>query len=67
MNTETSSVTSKDKVPRTTGRFLIFLIKRIKDERKWWLLPFWVLAVVFALVLFLSGSGAMLPAIYLAL
>lgn len=57
----------KKKIPRTTKGFLIFLIRRIQQERKWWLLPFWVLAVVFALILFLSGSGAMLPAIYLAL
>jgi hypothetical protein len=46
--------------------FLIFLFQRIVASRKWWLLPLWIFLVALALILFLTGAGALLPAIYIA-
>lgn len=53
-------------VPRTTGAFLRWVLMRIIQTRRWWLMPFWVLLLAVALVLFLTGNGALLPAIYMA-
>lgn len=52
--------------PRTTRDFLSWLFRRIWERKKWWLLPLWALLVALAIVLFLTGNGALLPAIYLA-
>lgn len=52
--------------PRTLKEFLMFLFHRIISTRKWWLLPLWVFLVALALILFLTGAGALLPAIYIA-
>lgn len=57
----------KNQVPRTTGAFLKWTFAQIKQTKKWWLIPFWVLLAVIALVLFLSGNGALLPAIYMVM
>jgi hypothetical protein len=56
-----------EEIPRTMGKFLYFLHKRIWAGKKIWLYPFWLLLAILALILLLSGNGAMLPAIYLAL
>lgn len=52
--------------PRTLTGFMSFLFRRIIASRKWWLLPLWVFLVALALILFLTGTGALLPAIYIA-
>ena len=52
--------------PRTLKAFLVFLFKRIVASRKWWLLPLWIFLVALAVILFLTGAGALLPAIYIA-
>lgn len=52
--------------PRTLAAFMIFLFHRIVSSRKWWLLPLWVFLAALALILFLTGTGALLPAIYIA-
>jgi len=57
---------SKEKIPRTTKGFLFWLLARIRAEKKWWLMPFWVLLAALGIALALSGNGALLPAIYLA-
>ncbi len=54
-------------VPRTTGKFLLFLLERIWRKRKFWLLPLWILLVTLGLLLALSGGSTVLPAIYLAI
>ena len=56
----------KNEVPRTTGAFLKFVYVTIMTKKKYWLLPFWCLLAAVALILFLSGNGALLPAIYVA-
>ncbi len=52
--------------PRTLKEFLLFVWARIRREGKWWLIPLWILLVILAILLVLSGNGALLPAIYLA-
>lgn len=52
--------------PRTLKQFLFFVWDRIRKEGKWWLVPLWILLVILAVLLVLSGNGALLPAIYLA-
>ena len=56
----------KNETPRTLKAFLAWLFGRIWSQKKWWLIPFWVLLVALGIVLFLTGNGALLPAIYLA-
>lgn len=53
--------------PRHLKAFLFFLLQQIIAKRRFWLLPFWVLLVGLGIVLFLSGNGALLPAIYILL
>jgi hypothetical protein len=53
-------------IPRTTKEFLFWLLDRIKKRKQWWLMPFWILLVALGIALYLSGNGALLPAIYLA-
>ncbi|HRK07857.1 MAG TPA: DUF5989 family protein [Pseudobdellovibrionaceae bacterium] len=52
--------------PRTLKEFVFFVLARIRQEGKWWLIPLWILLVILAVLLVLSGNGALLPAIYLA-
>lgn len=58
--------TPKEEVPRTTREFVSFLFHAIISKKKYWLLPLWCLVAAIALVLFLTGNGALLPAIYMA-
>lgn len=69
MNTDPKKqdVVIKDEVPRKIFPFVFYLLKVIKSKKKYWLIPFWILLLIVALILFLSGNGAMLPAIYLAI
>ena len=66
MATEQPTEQKKD-VPRTLKDFLRFLWTRISQSKKWWLLPFYLVLIALAIALVLSGNGALLPAIYLAL
>ncbi len=65
---ETSDDRSKAemKIPRTTREFVFWVLARIWKQKKYWLLPMWALLAALAIALFLSGNGALLPAIYLA-
>lgn len=60
-------ISGKDELPRSLGKFLFFLLKNIFTKRKLWLIPFWILLAIVALILLLTGNGAMLPAIYIAI
>ncbi len=57
---------AKPEVPKTLSGFLRWTFQRIVRTRRWYLTPIWMLLAAVALVLFLSGNGALLPAIYLA-
>jgi hypothetical protein len=52
--------------PRTTKAFLSWLFARIWRQKKYWLLPVWAFLVALGIALYLTGNGALLPAIYLA-
>ena len=56
----------QEPVPRTMRGFLIFLLKEIFRKKKYWLLLVWCVLAAIGLVLFLTGNGALLPAIYMA-
>jgi hypothetical protein len=53
-------------VPRSTGKFLVFIGKEIIAQRKWVLFPFLVLLGALTLLLLLGDTSALLPAIYIA-
>ena len=55
-----------EKVPRTIGGFLLFVLKQIVRQRKWLLLPLWVILAVVGVLLLLSGGSSLLPVIYIA-
>lgn len=59
---------SKDKkiVRRTLPGLIIFLAQEIFRQKKWVLLPLWALLAAVALIILLSGSSFILPAIYIA-
>jgi hypothetical protein len=57
---------SEEAPPATTWGFLVFVFKAVIKKKKYWLLPFWILLLAIAITLFLTGNGALLPAIYLA-
>lgn len=57
--------TDKKIARRTLPGLLIFLLKELLYQKRWVLLPLWVLLAVITLVLLLSGSSFILPAIYI--
>ena len=54
------------KIPRTLGGFTLFLVREILRQKKWVLLPIWILLASVVLLIFIGGGGAILPAIYIA-
>ena len=47
-------------------RFLKDLLKEIFVQRRWFLLPLWILLSLLGLLLILTGNSALLPVIYIA-
>lgn len=52
--------------PRTLGVFLLMLWRQIVAQRRWLLVPLWVLLALVGLLLLLTGNPHLLPAIYIA-
>lgn len=52
--------------PRTTWGFVIWVFQLIMQKKKYWLLPFWCFLLAVVVMLFLTGAGVLLPAIYMA-
>lgn len=52
--------------PRSARRLLVYILKEIVRQRRWLLLPLWVLLAGIVLVFFLSNGAYLIPAIYLA-
>lgn len=52
--------------PRTLGAFLLYLWREMARQRKWLLLPLWLLLVLLGALLILSGNSYLLPVIYIA-
>jgi len=55
----------KKKAKRTLGSLIIFIFKEILIQKKWVLLPLWILLTAMALILMISGTSSVLPAIYI--
>jgi len=60
-----SEITEKKVSRRTILGLVIFLFKELSRQKKWFLLPLWVLLAAIALLLFISSSSFILPAIYI--
>ncbi len=56
----------KKEVPRTVGKFVLFVGKEILVQKKWILFPVWVLLCLVAILLLVGGTSTLLPAIYIA-
>lgn len=54
------------KPPKNLRAFLRGLFAEIVAQRRWMLLPFWVLLAIIAGLLVLTGNHMLLPAIYIA-
>ncbi len=52
-------------IPKTILGFTRFIALEIMRQKKWWLMPVWVLLAAFALLIILGGSSSLLPAIYI--
>lgn len=61
-----SSRVGKKPIPRTVKEFVGFTFRQIVLQRKWVLLPLWVILAVVAVMLVLTGNSHLLPVIYLA-
>lgn len=58
--------TGRKRARRTLPGLLIFLLRETLLQKKFILFPFWILLAAIALILLLSGSSFILPAIYIA-
>ncbi len=56
---------SQDKQSRKISSLLGYIFKEILRQKKWALMPIWILAAAIALFFFLSASNFLIPAIYL--
>lgn len=54
------------RTPRTLQQFLFMLWRQIVSQRRWLLIPLWVLLALIGLLLILTGNPHLLPAIYIA-
>ena len=53
-------------IPKTLEGFLSFVLKEIVNQKKWLLLPLWILLLAIAMIIILGGSSSLLPAIYIS-
>ena len=56
----------KVEAPRTILGFILLVFGEIRRQKKWYLLPLWILLAAIALALLFSGSSYILPAIYIS-
>ncbi len=49
----------------TLSQIAVFALKEILRQKKWTLLPIWIILLFFVLVVVLSGNSFLLPAIYM--
>lgn len=54
-------------IPRKMGPFMVFIFREIVRQKKWLLLPVWVLLAAIGIFILLGGGSAILPAIYIVL
>lgn len=65
METDTNEKRAVE-VPRTIWGFTGFVFREILAQRKWLLLPVWILLAACALLIFLGAGSSLLPVIYIA-
>lgn len=63
---KTDKLKVKKEIPRSLGAFTLFIFKEIFRQKKWLLLPVWILLVAIVLLIVLGSGSAILPAIYIA-
>jgi hypothetical protein len=51
-------------VPTSPAKFLLFILMEIRAQKRWLLLPIWILLAAVAILLFVMGTNTLLPAIY---
>lgn len=64
--TDNKEKKTAEHTPQKTKEFLILLLHRIIQKKKWFLIPFWILLVAIGIILVLTGNAHLLPAIYIA-
>ena len=67
MNIEKTDTKKSDKKKsrfESNKELLIMLFILIKENKKWWLLPFLVVLIFLSLFVSLTGNQSILPAIY---
>lgn len=52
--------------PRSARKLLVYILKEIIRQRRWLLMPLWILLAGIVLIFFLSSGAYLIPAIYLA-
>jgi len=52
--------------PRSARRLLVYILREIVRQRRWLLLPLWMLLAGIVLLFFLSSGAYLIPAIYLS-
>ena len=53
-------------IPKTIGGFTLFALHEIWIQRKWALMPLWILLAATALIILIGGGSTLLPVIYIA-
>lgn len=56
-----------ENIPRTMLGFTGFIFRKIIAQRKWILLPVWLLLAAIALAILVGGASTLLPVIYIAM
>ena len=62
---EESEKTNPSKIPKSIRDFILSILKEIYKQKKWVLIPLWVLLAAIALLIFLEGGSPLLPSIYI--
>ncbi len=55
------------KIPRSIWAFTVFILKEVIIQKRYLLLPLWILLFATAILILLGGGSSLLPAIYIAL
>jgi len=61
---KTNDIKDKLKKAKTKWQLMGILFLRIKEKKKWWLLPLFLLLVLLSLFMNIFNNQAILPAIY---
>lgn len=64
---EKTPVQPEKKVPRSIMAFVGFIFREIVAQKKWLLLPLWILLAATALAILIGGGSSLLPVIYIAI